>query len=160
MSCPPSLLCYFHPPVSGQLLSHQSWAASQTARSNSQPSLRAQDLPLTHTQMLSSPLQTPGLFQHHHAVKQVLRNPLASAFSLHTAMSFLPLLSLCQLLLMELTSLLLQTLYPSPPAHTFISKHTTPLRKVHSKLEDDYTVCTGAGGYIKPVGYLHCLCLS
>lgn len=85
---------------------------------------------------------------------------LASAFSLRAAMSFLPPLSLCQLLLMELTSLLLQTLHPSPPAHTSVSKRTVSLRKVHSKLEDDYTVCTGAGEYINPVGYFHCLCLS
>lgn len=59
---------------------------------------------------------------------------LASTFSLRTAMSFLPPLSLCQLLLMELTSLLLQTLHPSPAAYTSVSEHTAPLKKVHLKL--------------------------
>lgn len=161
MSCSPSLPCNSHPPESGQLLSHQCWAVSWTARSNLQPPLKAQAFPLTHRQMSSFPLLSKHLvFLSITQQSRCYESLLASTFSLHTAMSFLPPLSLCQLPLMELTSLLLQTLHSSPAAHTSVSKHTEPLKKVHLKLEDDYIVCTGAGEYINPVGYLHCLCLS
>lgn len=57
--CPAlSLHHSFHPPVSGQLLSHQRWAAGRPARSNSQLSLRAHDLPLTRTNSFLSPPNT------------------------------------------------------------------------------------------------------
>lgn len=75
-------------------------------------------------------------------------SPLATAFSPLNTVSFLPPLSLYQLLLMELTSLLLKTSHWSPPAHTSICWHTALLRKLHSELEDDYTACTVTGEYI------------